>query len=422
MKKVAFLFVLMLFELGLVFGQQIRGVVKNPDFQISVKDLALSAKKSPTGEITGIDLYIRKKPRVQSVMLVETTVDPKGKEPNYAYRAGEWNEVNGNEIRYLDGKQLNSQHSKYSLVSSTIVHHGTLGECFHIFIPMTLHYGYPWSRNGTVKIGKGTFINIRTYEKKYADYNGKYMDNPFMFDFAKVIKKIEKKPEPPKPNPLVVKEPAPKEEIVLTDEYNSIAAEKFAEIARDSKGFMYYSKGRDSLVTDMLDSMDRIKNKKKVDVVFAIDTTGSMKDDLEVIREEWVPKLLDQLKAFGSIRLGLLFYRDYNDSYLFKGLPVKYFAFSNNPDTFIKCLNTAIIKGTEGGDVPEAVYEALYASLQYYDWRSDAERKIILIGDAEPHDKPRGYKKITREKVMELSEEKGVAMDCIILPDSTDAK
>ena len=101
---------------------------------------------------------------------------------------------------------------------------------------------------------------------------------------------------------------------------------------------------------------------------------------------------------------------------------MKYFAFSNNPDTFIKCLNTAIIKGNEGGDVPEAVYEALYASLQYYDWRSDAERKIILIGDAEPHDKPRGYKKITREKVMELSEEKGVAMDCIILPDSTDAK
>ena len=188
MKKVAFLIVLMLFELGLVFGQQIRGVVKNPDFQISVKDLALSAKKSPTGEITGIDLYIRKKPRVQSVMLVETTVDPKGKEPNYAYRAGEWNEVNGNEIRYLDGKQLNSQYSKYSLVSSTVVHHGTLGECFHIFIPMTLYYGYPWSRNGTVKIGKGTFINIRTYEKKYADYNGKYMDNPFMFDFAKVVK------------------------------------------------------------------------------------------------------------------------------------------------------------------------------------------------------------------------------------------
>ena len=243
-----------------------------------------------------------------------------------------------------------------------------------------------------------------------------------MFDFAKVVKKIEKKVEPPKPNPPVVEEPAPKEEIVLTDEYNSIAAEKFAEIARDSKGFMYYSKGRDSLVTDMLDSMDRIKNKKKVDVVFAIDTTGSMKDDLEVIRKEWVPKLLDQLKAFGNIRLGLLFYRDYNDSYLFKGLPVKYFAFSNNPDTFIKCLNTAIIKGNEGGDVPEAVYEALYASLQYYDWRSDAERKIILIGDAEPHDKPRGYKKITREKVMELSAEKGVAMDCIILPDSTDAK
>lgn len=429
MNRRHFLFLALIFAGGILFAQQKRGIVELPGMQVLPDDIIVSSRLGADGKQNGIDLYIRKKPQINSVMLVETTKDPEEKEANYAYRAGEWNEVNGNEKRYLNGRELNSDYSKYSLISSTVVRQEKLGECFHIYIPETIYFGYPWSRNGSVKIGRGTFINIRTFEKPYGDYTGRFMDNAFMFDLGKK--------EPPKEPPLViepnvrprydfgieeipepiVEEPVKEEPVItLTDDYNSIAAEKFAAIAKDGNGLLFYS-NPEKLTADLIASVENITPHKKADVVFAIDTTGSMKDDMEKLRKEWVPQLLDQIKEFEDIRLGLLFYRDYNDTYNYKGLPVKFFDFTRNASQFTKNLNTVLIHGNEGGDIPEAVYEALYAGLNFYEWRSDAKRKIILIGDAEPHPKPRGPKKISSEMVMELSRQKGIVLDCIIVPD-----
>ena len=47
----------------------------------------------------------------------------------------------------------------------------------------------------------------------------------------------------------------------------------------------------------------------------------------------------------------------------------------------------------------------------------DAERKIILIGDAEPHPSPRGTKKYTKELVEKIALEKNIRIDAIITPD-----
>ena len=407
MEKRLFLFLTLFTCSVFAFSQQVRGIVETPEMQVLADDVLLIPHADETGKKNGFDLYVRKKDSIKSVMLVETTKDPEGKEANYAYRAAEWNSVNGDEIRYLNGRELHSEVAKYSLISSTVTRHAKLGECFHIYIPEVLHYGYPWTRHGTVSITKGTFINIRTFEKPYGDYTGRYMDNAFMFDFGKAP---EKKPEP---EPEVIPEPVPEPEVVLTDDYNSVAAEKFAEIAKD--GVIYYSKP-EKLTEDLLKAIEDMGT-GVADVVFAIDTTGSMKDDLEKLKAEWVPALLEQVKKFKDIRLGLLFYRDYNDSYNYKGLPVKYFDFTRNTNQFTKNLNTVRIRGNEGGDIPEAVYEALYAGLNFYSWRKGAAKKIILIGDAEPHPKPRGSKKITQEKVMQMAKEKDVTLDCIIVPD-----
>lgn len=413
MGKRLFLFLFSICLGSVLFAQQTRGIVEIPEMQVLGSDLAVERHFDESGASNGVDVYIRAKGGIKSVMLVETTKDPEGKESNYAYRSDQWNPVNGDEIRYLNGRELNSEYSKYSLISSTVVRHEKLGECFHIYVPEILHYGYPWSRHGTVRIDRGTFINIRTFEKPYGDYTGRYMDNAFMFDFGE----IQKKPEVVVPP---VKEPEV-EEIILTDDYNSLAAEKFAEIAKDGSGLLYYSTP-EKLTEDLLSAVDSIVPHDKADVVFAIDTTGSMKDDMEKLRNEWVPKLLEQIKEFEDIRLGLLFYRDYNDTYNYKGLPVKFFDFTRNSSQFTKDLNSAVIHGNEGGDIPEAVYEALYASLTLYDWRKDAKRKIILIGDAEPHPKPRGPKKISREKVVDLAKSKNIVFDCIIVPDEKAAK
>lgn len=375
----------------------------------------------------GYHLYIRKKPGIESVLLTETTKDPEGKQDSYAYRAKDCNSINGNEIRMLNGKILDSKYARFSLVDSTAERDEVFGEAFHIFIPNEIFYGYPWERNGSVVIGKGTFINIRSFEKKYADYTGGYLDNPFMFDFRTPPKKEEKPAPEPKPEPKKIEEPEvledgkteePKEEVVLTDDYNSVAAEKFKEIADFGRGKMTFSKGPETLPDDIMKHIDEITPKDKVDLVFAIDTTGSMKDDMQKLKKVWLPSLKEKVKEFKDLRLGLLLYRDYGDSYKFMKLPVRKYDFSENFDSFAKNLLDVKIIGKEGGDIPEAVYEALFASMSYYDWRDGAQKKVILIGDAEPHPKPRGNGKITKELVAGMSAEKNIQIDTIIVPDN----
>lgn len=364
----------------------------------------------------GYHLYVKKLPNVNSILLTETTKDPEGKSDSYAYRAQEYNSINGDEIRYLDGKKLESEGAKYSLVDSTPENTSFFGPAFHIYIPETIVYGYEWSRNGQITIGKGTFINIRSFEKPYADYTGDYMDSPFMFDL-KVTKRVVKKPAPkvqPKPDPEPINEPEPVDEpeTVLTDDYNPVASEKFKEFSDD----IIYSKGPETIIEDIRGLLDDIEDKDNLDLVFAIDATGSMKNDLDKLKTDMYPLLTELFGNTPGARVGLLFYRDYGDTFKYMDLPVKVFPFTSNFTSFSKNLNSIRIYGKEGGDIPEAVYEAMYASCEFYSWRNTAQKKIILIGDAEPHPTPRGIGRYSKDYVMGIAESRKIKIHSILLP------
>ncbi len=368
----------------------------------------------------GYHLYVKKLPNVNSILLTETTKDPAGKSDSYAYRAKEYNKINGDEIRYLDGKKLESEGAKYSLVDSTVENTSFFGPAFHIYIPETIVYGYEWSRHGEVTIGKGTFINIRSFEKPYADYTGDYMDSPFMFDL-KVTKKpkpkpvVKKEPEPaplPEPEPEPEPEPIEEPETVLTDDYNPVASEKFKEMSDD----IIYSKGPETIIEDIKSLLEDIEDKDNLDLVFAIDATGSMKNDIDKLKTDMQPLLTEIFGGSPGVRVGLLFYRDYGDTFKYMDLPVKVFPFTSNFTSFSKNLNSIRIYGKEGGDIPEAVYEAMYASCEFYSWRVTAQKKIILIGDAEPHPKPRGTGKYSKDYVMGIAESRKIKIHSILLP------
>lgn len=372
---------------------------------VSEGDIKIVEELDSKGKTKGYHLYIKKRPGVESVMLTETTKDPLGLEPNYAYRAKEYNKINGDEIRMLNGERLDSPSARYSLVDSTVEKNEYFDKCFHIYIPDEIVFGYPWSRNGTVKIGKGTFINIRSFEKKYCDYTGKYFDNPYMFDL--VVRKRPKKAEPEKKEEEV-------KEVVLTDNYNPMAAQTFDEIS----GFMIYSKGPETIVDDIMDVMKRIDPSQASDIVFAIDATGSMKDDIQKLKDEWLVALEEGLKDYTDVMLGLVFYRDYNDNFNYKGLPVKIYPFTKDFNIFVKNVRAIRIAGNEGGDIPEAVYEALYASMDFFAWREGASKTVILIGDAEPHPEPRRTKKYSRKLIEQMSKERNIEINAIITPDN----
>ena len=161
MKK-SFLFFLAVLPSGLAFSQN-NLLVKPEDLRLVPETALQGAELGNFQEIKGYHLFIRKIPGLESVMLTETTKDPSGEADNYAYRALEHNDVNGDEVRYLNGKVLDSVHSKFSLVDSTAESDGKFGEAFHIYIPSTIQFGYPWTRNGTLSIGKGTLVNIRAF-------------------------------------------------------------------------------------------------------------------------------------------------------------------------------------------------------------------------------------------------------------------
>lgn len=386
-------------------GQKIEYTEKQKSMQIKADDVRLLEERDEDGNITGYHLYVRKLEGVNSILLTETTRDPNGKADNYAYRATEYNTINGDEIRYLDGQPLVSEGAKYSLIDSTPEKTDFFDQAFHIFIPPVLQYGYEWSRNDIVEVGKGTFINIRSFEKAYADYTGDYMDSPFMFNLE--TRKRPKK-NPPEPEP----EAEPEAEVILSADYNPLASQKFSELS----DFVVYSKGPETIVADILEVLE--EEGAPLDVVFAIDATGSMKDDIETLKKDLLPALIEHFKDIESVRFGLLFYRDYGDSFNYKGLPVKVFGFTENLQAFNKNLNSIKIMGKEGGDIPEAVYEAIYSGVEFYNWRSGdkVNRQIILIGDAEPHPKPRGLGKYSKDFVMERAGTKEINVKAILLP------
>ena len=431
-KKVIFITFFMIILQSLFAQSQAQGQGESAGSQVALytakqQQLRITAdnvRLVPDTKNGGYHLYVKKTANVNSILLTETTKDPAGKSDSYAYRAKEYNKINGDEIRYLDGKKLESEGAKYSLVDSTVENTSFFGPAFHIYIPETIVYGYEWSRHGEVTIGKGTFINIRSFEKPYADYSGDYMDSPFMFDL-KVQKRVVKKPAPvpapepkklPEPEPIhepePVEEPVEEPETILTDDYNPVASEKFKEMSDD----IIYSKGPETIIDDIKGLLEDIEDKDNLDLVFAIDATGSMKNDIDKLKTDMYPLLTEIFGGSPGARVGLLFYRDYGDTFKYMDLPVKVFPFTSNFTTFSKNLNSIRIYGKEGGDIPEAVYEAMYASCEFYSWRNTAQKKIILIGDAEPHPTPRGTRKYSKDFVMGIADAKRIKIHSILLP------
>ena len=84
--KISFIFCLNLLFFSLIFAQEVNLFVKS-------SDIVIVDEKDSSQNVIGYHLYIKKSKNVESVMLTETTKDPLGKEPNYAYRAKEFNEI-----------------------------------------------------------------------------------------------------------------------------------------------------------------------------------------------------------------------------------------------------------------------------------------------------------------------------------------
>ncbi|XEC93491.1 VWA domain-containing protein [Paenibacillus tarimensis] len=122
------------------------------------------------------------------------------------------------------------------------------------------------------------------------------------------------------------------------------------------------------------------------DIMFVVDTTGSMKDELQYLASELkdVVRRVDQESGQRlKLRLSANFYRDHYDDYV-----VRPFPFTGDVEQAVKQIAAQTAEG--GGDYPEAVDEALTDALHEHEWSREARARLLfLVLDAPPHDDSR---------------------------------
>ena len=132
-----------------------------------------------------------------------------------------------------------------------------------------------------------------------------------------------------------------------------------------------------------------------LDVVFMMDTTGSMDPYIEEVKLN-ILKIMEQVLEYSpKIRMGCIAYKDHGDEgedeyYLTKLLPLTFdrkeiVGFIRSPELYVG----------EGGGGPEAVECALHDAVAYQ-WNTAAPKAIILIGDKPPHGVMDGIQSCTR--------------------------
>ena len=343
------------------------------DLDLSPNDLRIELRADG-----GYHLFIRYKQDISSVLITESTRDPAYRSANYAYRAAERNDINGDEIRLIDGYPIPSESRIYSLVSSTPRRHPVLGWAYHIYIPETLLYGYEDGRHGEVHVGDGTYLNIRAFYYAYADYRGAFKDNPFILRVSQETRRV-----PP-------------------GTYMSETVTAFTGIAGEN---VVYSRGPSELV-EHIGEILKNETDNAVDIVVCFDATGSMRPYIDAVREALIPMLNEMIADFASFRIGMVLYKDYYDDFVNRVFP-----FTSDFGVFQRNLNA--VRPGGGGDIPEAVYEALYEGATKFPWEAGS-RLMILIGDAPPHPRPRG--RITKQMVDREVTRQRIDLHAIILP------
>jgi Mg-chelatase subunit ChlD len=120
----------------------------------------------------------------------------------------------------------------------------------------------------------------------------------------------------------------------------------------------------------------------RVEVVFVLDTTGSMGGLIQAAKEKiWsIATTMASAQPAPDIRMGLVAYRDRGDAYVTRVVDL-----SDDLDSVYATLMDFQANG--GGDGPESVNQALHDAVHKISWSqgTQAYRVVFLVGDAPPH-------------------------------------
>lgn len=139
------------------------------------------------------------------------------------------------------------------------------------------------------------------------------------------------------------------------------------------------SSQREWVVT--LPEQTRAEETVKLDILFLIDATGSMADEINQLKDniQAISARIDALPSQPDVRFGMVSYRDRGDQYV-----TQVTDFTPHVEDFANVLNQVQADG--GGDYPEDLNEALSQAVHEPEWRiSGTVSLIFLVADAPPH-------------------------------------
>ena len=136
------------------------------------------------------------------------------------------------------------------------------------------------------------------------------------------------------------------------------------------------------LSRDRTPATAKARPQPRMEIVFVVDTTGSMSSLIEgAKRKVWsiVNEVLNG-KPRPEVRIGLIAYRDRSDAYVTRITPL-----TDDLDALYGDLMGFAAKG--GGDTPESVNQALNEAVTKIKWTPGEEvlKIVFLVGDAPPH-------------------------------------
>jgi hypothetical protein len=399
MRFLKFISIALLFSLSLINSQEassVRTLTPN-DIRITRLNPALN----------GFDLFVRKKPGIESIMLTDSTVDGEGIQHNYGLRAYDAHPTFANEIRNLDNRTISPEDGSYYLLTSQARVFKGLDddEWFHLFVPSAVVYGHavPGGREGQLDMTGDIWLNIRTFTQPHATYDLNHPDRGFHDN----------------PFSLRIGQPRPANGAIIA----------LGELSNQTGGQFFNNMTSGQQLSSNILNILNTTSGSITKVVLVIDTTISMKNVLPFVQEKVIPAIFESMQD-RMLEIGLVVYRDYEDllkgAYLTKQLtPV----FTSNLTAVLQAART--LKAGGGHDIPEAVYEGIETAVHGFDWSQADSRIIIQIGDAEPHPVPKSRRVRengqlititgpTREEIINLANQHNITVYTLLLPTDAD--
>lgn len=139
-----------------------------------------------------------------------------------------------------------------------------------------------------------------------------------------------------------------------------------------------YSKENNQITIDV-DAPSTHQN--VIELMFVVDTTGSMRDELEYLKAE-IDDVIGRVKEAipnTTIYLALVFYRDHGDAYVIR-------SFDFTTDIQKQKQNLSEQSAAGGGDYEEAVDEALATAVSMGWSQANTTKLLFHVLDAPPHD------------------------------------